>query len=521
MKRMPPDPQGQQTTKIFGDDITVTVGSSRSQRSSRSAERRNPDPNTYGIILPNKEKEAGKKREEKTEAITGTPEKAGNPSRPSLRPLSTGSFPCFVFSSDDPITPSTAKKIAAAMEAAGGTLKHVYNHVVRGAAVCGPDPSEIRRRMHALGPWSVEANKTYDLAYHQENLPDNFRVALSSNGSIFSSPILDRFFNAYVRNSYLIRKSNLFAWYRNAYAALESAYAGKGTTIYILDTCVVDVHPEVLHRLSVLGSSAISEYGSTTSFLGRHATAVSTVAAGTSTGLGKEAQVVLVPAFRGATGHLADILWALESIAEKSVPGKTVILLPFSGEPSSILDASLMYFYSRDVPVVAAAGNSSKSSCSFSPGRSKYALTVGALNSSLVPETWSNTGDCIDAFAPGTCTVGTHLRYNALSPAYTQEKGTSLSAAYVAGYLSQLLEQKRYTVSEIKYALAAQGIFRVPTPNGKSSLPVIPSDFRYGSAVLDTATVSLGFFIIICLILFYNRKKRSVSLAKYKRRSRT
>lgn len=49
-----------------------------------------------------------------------------------------------------------------------------------------------------------------------------------------------------------------------------------------------------------------------------------------------------------------------------------------------------------------AAGNDNRDACKYSPAASPLAITVGASNIADARAYFSNYGECVDVFAPGT-----------------------------------------------------------------------------------------------------------------------
>jgi subtilisin family serine protease len=120
------------------------------------------------------------------------------------------------------------------------------------------------------------------------------------------------------------------------------------------------------------------------------------------TGAAPGARVLPVRALSGnGTGYVSDIaegiIWAVDH-------GAGVVNLSLGGPQSGTLQAAVGYALSRDVVVVAAAGNDSTSAPSY-PAAYPDVLAVGAvgrdLNGTLARAPWSNTGPHLDIVAPG------------------------------------------------------------------------------------------------------------------------
>ena len=99
------------------------------------------------------------------------------------------------------------------------------------------------------------------------------------------------------------------------------------------------------------------------------------------------------------------------------------------------------------VPVVSAAGNNQKSACSYSPSRNPHILTVGATDAQDRMTPYTNSGPCVNLFAPGT-------QIKSLWPSHQTKvlDGTSGAAPHVAGVLALLMSEKAHatkTVTEL------------------------------------------------------------------------
>ncbi|KAI5184264.1 hypothetical protein NEHOM01_0009 [Nematocida homosporus] len=409
------------------------------------------------------------------------------------------------------------EEVRRKVQSNGGRLVYVYDRIMRGISICGGELNRWQKVMLELGVEvvGIEPDKKYRSSYLQKGIPDNFYVSRMAESSWLGSGWWNRVVSKYVRNSYLVRKSFWFKWYRDMYVYAASLETGSGVSIHVLDTNGVFNHPEIEGRVrvkKVLGRNLP---------LDAHVVSVVTAAAGQTTGLGKEAQVYVYPVFDRSLGYLSDILWGLERVASEVVPWVSVVLLPFSGEVSDILDGALKHFFDRNVHVVAAAGNDSSNSCQFSPGRSAYALTVSSLTDTYQVSSWSNQGTCTDAYSPGLVTVGqtqtNSSTTTSTTPHYRQEEGTSLSAAYTAGYISQLIERTNYTSQALKTFFQSIPNQITPLPHQSSLFPTINSNHTYNSIIYDGLILIL--FLCLLLIPFYFLfKNRRYSFIRYNSR---
>ncbi|KAH9387244.1 uncharacterized protein NEMAJ01_2140 [Nematocida major] len=474
-----------QAFKVFGDDITIIVSDhgiakvhalSNPQSIPESIPRGEPSgPESEISVLSSRSTAESEKEKEKKNFLSPAE--------------------CTIAVAEKRVSRRQEFLLRKALIERGGYLQYIYRNIFHGISACGGiPPGELEKVLESVSNRAVkvEASKQYTLAYRQENLPDNFYVTMNSHQKLFRVDWADSLVNAYVRNGYLLRQSSLFQWYRNRYFPLLSNYTGKGITIEVLDGDIGRIHREIQGRVSVIRKKSQSSPSS-------HSTAVMTAAGGRTTGLGKESSLILHPVFSFGVAHLPDILSVLDGISTES---RKIILLPFSGEKSPVLDASLKAFYDAKIPVVVSAGNSGESSCEYSPGRSKYTITVGSLSPRGYPERWSNGGECVDVYSPGSATVG---EVSEISPGtkYGVREGTSISAGYTAGYISVLMESKKATVPEIRAYLRAQtgtgGVPIVPVPNVGSG-EVIESAFSYGNIPADILIVLIPAGIIAAFI---------------------
>ncbi|KAL7269656.1 proteinase B [Rhizina undulata] len=112
--------------------------------------------------------------------------------------------------------------------------------------------------------------------------------------------------------------------------------------------------------------------------------------------------------------------------------------------------------------VVVSAGNIGVDACTFTPAAASDAITVGATDHKDAVAEFSNTGCCVDIFAPGTDILSAYIpgdTANAILP------GTSMVAAHVAGLV--LYNKCRYNLTT-----PAQGYERL-TANGSANVGLL------------------------------------------------
>ena len=101
-----------------------------------------------------------------------------------------------------------------------------------------------------------------------------------------------------------------------------------------------------------------------------------------------------------------------------------------------------------------AAGNQGNDSCLYSPSSAPSSISVGATNLHDVAMSFSNSGKCVDLFAPGSQI--TSAGYTC-STCELVKSGTSMSAPHVLGASAILLqEDSNLTAAQVKQKLIQQ-----------------------------------------------------------------
>ena len=218
---------------------------------------------------------------------------------------------------------------------------------------------------------------------------------------------------------------------------LDGSYGvvgGTGVQVYIVDTGVHLAHPDFAGR-----TGACWGYWGGCSDGHGHGTHVAGSAAGTKYGIAKLATVnaakVLLDNGSGTDASvIAGIDWAT-SHCQAGGFENCVGNMSLGGGNSQALDVALCRSIQAGMSWAVAAGNDSSDACNGSPNRVKQAVTTGATTNSDARAYFSNTGPCVDVFAPG---------YNIKSarPPSGEDtmSGTSMAAPHVVGVLALCAE---------------------------------------------------------------------------------
>lgn len=188
-----------------------------------------------------------------------------------------------------------------------------------------------------------------------------------------------------------------------------------------------------------------------------HGTQVASTAAGTTYGIARDAQVVSIKVTDncGGGGAPGNLISALNWIIANRPPGELSVAnisLSFPGD--TYIDQAVRDTIQAGVTVVVGAGNGGIDACGFSPARagnpawipnnpnSFSAITVAASDrddhvSWWAPNVSSNTGACVDLFAPG----GPGLTAQGTNSINTDWSGTSAASPHVAGMAALALQK--------------------------------------------------------------------------------
>jgi subtilisin family serine protease len=214
----------------------------------------------------------------------------------------------------------------------------------------------------------------------------------------------------------------------NSYSPPNS---GSGVTVYIVDTGIRYDHPDFQGRASFgfdidgLGGSDCNGHG----------THVSGTVGGSTYGVAKAVSLVAVRIFPACLGttETSAILAGLDWVAQNA-SGPSVVNVSLGGPVDPPLDSAVARLTGLGIVVVVSAGNSAGDACFYSPARSPSAITVGASTQYDSRASFSNSGQCVDVFAPGENVLSAWIDGGTRSL-----NGTSMASPHVAGVASLIL----------------------------------------------------------------------------------
>ena len=211
---------------------------------------------------------------------------------------------------------------------------------------------------------------------------------------------------------------------------------GKGVTVFLVDSGLRRGHHQFGSRARS-GTDLVGRDANAADCDG-HGTHVAGTVGGSTYGVAKGATLVGVRVLDcKGSGYASDIIKALDWVVAHKPAGPAVVNLSLGGPAVPLLDKAVQRTVARGIPVVVAAGNEDADACQGSPARVPQAITVAATNDRDDRASYSNSGPCVDLFAPGS---GIRSASNASDTATEVMSGTSMATPHVTGAVARYLQ---------------------------------------------------------------------------------
>ncbi|EKG91657.1 S8 family peptidase [Vibrio cholerae] len=225
-------------------------------------------------------------------------------------------------------------------------------------------------------------------------------------------------------------------------------YDGSGVTAYVIDTGIAFNHPEFGGRAKS-GYDFIDNDNDARDCQG-HGTHVAGTIGGAQYGVAKNVNLVGVRVLGcDGSGSTEAIVRGIDWVAQNA-SGPSVANLSLGGGVTQAMDQAVARLVQRGVNAVIAAGNDNKDACQVSPAREPSGITVGSTTNNDGRSNFSNWGNCVQIFAPGSdVTSASH------EGGTKTMSGTSMATPHVAGVVALYLqENKNLSPNQIKTLLS-------------------------------------------------------------------
>jgi subtilisin family serine protease len=206
---------------------------------------------------------------------------------------------------------------------------------------------------------------------------------------------------------------------------------GTGVRAYIIDTGIRYDHVDFGGRASfgfdAFGGNGVDGNG--------HGTHVAGTVGGNTYGVAKSALLIAVRVLdNSGSGTTSGVISGMDWVAANHIK-PAVANMSLGGAASIATDDAVQRMYEAGIPVVVAAGNGNRAgreddACKYSPARSPYAYTIGATTSTDYKASYSNYGNCVNLFAPGSSITSA---WYTSTTAVATISGTSMASPHVAG----------------------------------------------------------------------------------------
>ncbi|MCK1796732.1 S8 family peptidase [Streptomyces sp. XM4193] len=236
---------------------------------------------------------------------------------------------------------------------------------------------------------------------------------------------------------------------------LDGAYEADGdasdVTAYVIDSGIRISHDEFEGRASygynfVDGNTQASDCHG-------HGTHVAGTVGGKTYGVAKKVKLVGVKVLNCENSGATDGILAGYDWVAKNAKAPAVANVSIGGSPTDAKDEAVRKLVESGVTVTVSAGNKSTEACEQSPAREPSVITVASTTKDDERSEFSNYGDCVDLFAPGS---GVQSAGHSSDTANATMNGTSMAAPHVTGVTALYVSANpEATPAEVTEALLA------------------------------------------------------------------
>ncbi|CAJ0840212.1 12541_t:CDS:2 [Entrophospora sp. SA101] len=267
----------------------------------------------------------------------------------------------------------------------------------------------------------------------EQEIKANYALPSGNNGRMFKRAVvnnplfnLDRIDQA----NFLLDKKYIFP-----------DTAGQGVNVYVIDTGINVEHSDFGGRAK--HSASFCE-GCGDKDDNGHGTHVAGIIGGKTFGVAKKCNLLAVKVLAadgsGTNTDFVNGMLHVLSQHKKSSNKNTVINMSIGGGFSQAINDVVEKLTKAGIHIVVAAGKESSGACEVSPASAPSAITVGATeDTSDQIADFSNSGKCVDIFAPGSNIKSATFDDNNGSVAFS---GTSQATPHVSGTIALIIAKE-------------------------------------------------------------------------------
>ncbi|KAF4458559.1 alkaline protease (oryzin) [Fusarium albosuccineum] len=223
--------------------------------------------------------------------------------------------------------------------------------------------------------------------------------------------------------------------------------AGKGITVYVIDTGIKITHSEFDGR-ATWGANFVDQVNDDQNGHGSH---VAGTIGGSTFGVAKKVDLVAVKVLNAGgkgpnSGILKGLQFAIDDAQQKGKKGRAVVNMSVGGEYSEAVNRAIEALRNANIVPVVAAGNDAQDAANVSPASAPNAITVGAIDATNDSRAYfSNYGQSVDIYAPGVDVLSCGIQSES-DTAYMS--GTSMASPHVAGLAAYLMALRNVTQAD-------------------------------------------------------------------------
>ncbi len=317
------------------------------------------------------------------------------------------------------------------VNAAGGSLLHVYSSAIKGFAA----------RLSAPAAAALQGNPLVASVEADQVMRADVTQAMDANGDPWG---IDR-----------IDQSALPLSRTYTYTS-----TGTGVHAYIIDTGIWTLQAEFGGR----ANNVFDAYHATGEDCNGHGTHVAGTIGAATYGVAKGVSLHGVRVLSCAgVGLNSDVIAGVDWVTANHV-NPAVANMSLGGGKSPALDQAVNSLWNSGVFLAVAAGNDNVDACTESPSGASSVFTVAASEKTDAKASYSNWGTCVEVYAPGSAIKSTYL-------ATTMSlSGTSMATPHVVGvaalYKATFGDQPSATVSNWIITNSTAGVI---TGNGNGT----------------------------------------------------